>query len=195
MFHVSRFTKNRGFTPLEVVVPRGNHKKNKPLTGFTVVELIITIAVLSIGIIGIYSAFTPFIALNSNASSKFLATYLGQEGLEIIRNLRDNNFISEVSWSSGLLSCVNGCQADYKTGTSVETDDNKLKPYNDNNFLKLNSDGFYSYDIGTSTPYKRKIIITQPLGTDTMKVEVIVFWSYNETPYTYEAESYLYNWY
>ena len=173
-------------------VPRFKFYNDK---GFTMVELIISIALLSIGIIGIYNVFSPLIVLNSSTSSKFLATYLGQEGLEIIRNIRDNNFINEVSWSNGLLICANGCQADYKTGTAVQTPNNQLKIYNDSNFLKLNSDGFYSYDSGTSAPYKRKIIITQPSGIDTMKVEVFVFWSYNGTPYTYETEAYLYNWY
>lgn len=162
--------------------------------GFTMVELIITIVILSFGIIGVYGAFSPLISLNYNISSRFKAAYLGQEGLEIIRNIRDNNFIKNLTWSSGLTSCSQGCQADYKTGTAVETFNNQLKPYDPPNFLKINIDGFYSYDSGDNTIFKRKITITQPLGTDTLKVDVQVFWNYNDQPFNYETIGYLYNW-
>jgi len=163
--------------------------------GFTMVELIITIALLSFGIIGVYSAFSSSIILNYNISSRFTAAYLAQEGLEIMRNMRDNNFINKVAWSSGLTICSSGCQADYKTGTSAQTAINQLQAYNPNNFLKLNSDGFYGYDTGTNTKFKRKIIITQPSGTDIFKVNVLVFWDYNGQSFNYETEGYLYNWY
>lgn len=166
-------------------------KKND---GFTMIELIIAIAILSFGIIGIYSAFSPIIALTYTISLRFNAAYLAQEGLEIIRNIRDNNFINNDPFSAGLLSCSLGCQADYKTGTSVQTIDNQLQTYNANNFLKINSDGFYSYDVGTDTRFKRKITIIQPLGVDNLKVDVQIFWDYNGQQFNYQTEGYLYNW-
>src|SRR6266404_8976326 len=93
--------------------------------GFTMIELIVTLAILSFGILGLYSAFTPLLYLTYNISSRFTAAYLAQEGLEIARNIRDNNFVASandpsVSWSQGLLGCNLGCQADYKTGTAAE---------------------------------------------------------------------------
>lgn len=158
------------------------------------VELIITIAVLSFGIIGVYNAFYPFIRLTGSISSRFTAAYLAQEGLEIVKNMRDNNFIAHATWSAGLTNCAAGCQGDYKTGTSSQTSVNQLGPYNDNNFLKLNADGFYSYDQGTSTIFKRKITISQPSG-DILKIDTQVFWNYNGKPFNFETEEYLYNWY
>lgn len=170
---------------------RNFRKKN----GFTMIELIITIAILSFGIIGVYMAFSPFVMLNYSISWRFKAVYLAQEGFEVIRNIRDNNFINGSIWTAGgLTSCEEGCQADYKTGTSVESFDNQLKPYDPNNFLKINGDGFYSYDAGIDTIFKRKITITQASGTDTLKVNVQVFWDYNGQPFNFETIGYLYNW-
>jgi len=170
-----------------------NFRENK---GFTMIELIITIAILSFGITGVFMAFSPFVTLNYSVSSRFTAVYLAQEGLEVIRNIRDNNFINKLTWSDGgLTNCQGGCQADYKTGTLVETFDNQLKPYDPDNFLKINGDGFYGYDGGVDTIFKRKITITQPSGTDTLKVKVQVFWDYNGQSFDFETIGYLYNWY
>jgi len=168
-----------------------NFRKDR---GFTILELIISVAVLSFGIIGIYNAFSPLIELNSNTTIRFKATYLGQEGFEIIRNIRDTDFIKNITWSSLIDTCIDGCQADYKTGTAVEGVDNQLKAYDANNFLKINSDGLYGYDVGTDTIFKRKIIITQPVGTDVLKIDVLVYWSHNGKSYEYETSGYLYNW-
>lgn len=158
------------------------------------IELIITLAILSFGIIGVYSAFSPIGMLTYNISLRFNAAYLAQEGVEIVRNIRDNNFIHKATWSAGLTSCSSGCQVDYKTGTSAQTSANSLKAYNSNNFLKLNSDGFYSYDSGVNTIFKRKITISQPLGTDVLKIDVSVMWDYNGKSFSFQTGGYLYNW-
>jgi len=171
--------------------------------GFTMVELIITIAILSFGIIGVYSAFSPFIMSTNNIPFRFTAVYLAQEGFEIVKNIRDNNFIDKKTWSSELMNCALGCQADYKTGTLTQTSLNQLKPYDPNNFLKLNSDAFYSYDIGLDTKFKRKITINQPSeitithpsGIDTLKVNIQVFWDYNGQQFSFETKGDLYDWY
>ncbi|OGZ69546.1 MAG: hypothetical protein A3F47_00975 [Candidatus Staskawiczbacteria bacterium RIFCSPHIGHO2_12_FULL_38_11] len=172
------------------------YKKNKQ-DGFTMIELIAAIAILSIGIIGIYEAFFPFVPLSYRLSYRLTASYLAQDGLEIIRNIRDNNFVqglSGSSWSTGLLICSFGCQADYKTGTSQEAEVNQLQSYGGGNFLNFNSDGFYSYDAGTATKFKRRITITQ-VSSDVLSVYVQVFWDYSGQSYTFDTEEYLYNWY
>lgn len=162
--------------------------------GFTMIELIITIFVLSFGIIEVYSAFSGITGLTYNISPRFTAAYLTEEGMEIIRNIRDNNFVNNRSWDIGIINCDIGCQADYKTGTLSETSFNILKDYNENNFLLLNSDGLYGYDQGNATRFKRKITTVKE-GSDILKVNVQVFWDYNGKPFIFETEGYLYDWY
>ena len=162
--------------------------------GFTIVELIITIAILSFGIIGAYGAFSSIAVLNYNASMKFTAAYLAQEGLEITKNIRDNSFLDAQAWSQNLVNCSLGCQADYKTKTASEAVENQLKAYDDNVFLNFNGDGFYSYDNGTATKFKRKITITEE-SADNLKVVILIMWDYNGQPYSFETTGYLYNWF
>lgn len=176
---------------------------NKDSAGFTMIELIITIAILSFAVIGVYGAFSLTSTLTFNISSRFTAAYLAHEGFEIVRNLRDNNFISSAApqpfWSYGLTGCATGCQLDYKTGTAIQGPENLLAIYDPNNFLKLNSDGFYSYDTCPTcqdTKFKRKITISPISGTsDALKVAVLVEWNYNGKSFSFETNGYLYNWY
>ncbi len=164
--------------------------------GFTMIELIITLAVLSFGIIGVYGAFTPLIYHAQNASLRLTAAYLAQEGMETIRNIRDNNIINQVEWSEGLLGCNLGCQADYKTGTLVETFENQLKAYEEDTYLAINEDGFWSYDVSNfPSNFSRKIIITEGDSSDVVRVDVQIFWNYNGQEYSFETAGFLYNWY
>lgn len=189
---------NKGFTAPEVGESFDKFKDGKPLTGFTVVEVIVAISVLAFGIVAVYGAFSTVVVLTHNISLRFTAAYLAQEGLEVIRNIRDNNFIGraqdpELTWSDGLVGspCDLGCMLDYKTKNP-----NQLLAYNDD-FLELNSDGFYSYDEGgTPTIFKRKIIVSPVLGfDDAINIYVLVSWKYNGKLFSFTSNENLYNWY
>ncbi len=161
-------------------------------TGFTMIEIIITIAVLSIGIIGTYNAFYSIMNVADTMSYRLTAAYLAQEGIDVVKNIRDSNFVTGASFASGLTSCAGGCQADYKAGTSIEQSQNQLQAYS-GSFLKINSDGFYGYDSGVDTKFKREITINQ-ISSDELEVTSEVFWNYNGKDYSVTSSGYLYNW-
>lgn len=179
--------------------------------GFTLIELVIAIFILAVAIIGVYNAFSTVVVLTTGASSRFTAAYLAQEGIEIVRNMRDNNWLKmgeypETTWTDGLLGWENGCEADYKTGTLSDARGGLTDFGGDGNYLNIkDNDGFYSYDSTGSfsaTKFKRKITITpDPVDTDVLKVSVLVTWKEKEEEgcepagYCIEVEEYLYNWY
>ncbi len=166
--------------------------------GFTISELIISIALLSFGVVLIYGSFYTIANVTYDHSSRFVASYLAKEGLEVIKNIRDTNSLNGLPWSTGLVQgpCDSSvasnasCQVDYQTQTY-----DQIKPYADT-YLGLNDDGFYSYDSGaTPTIFKRQITIAPVPGTtDTFKVTATITWTYRQTPFTFAAAEYLYNW-
>jgi len=161
--------------------------------GFTIIEIIITIAILAFGILGIYSFFQPIIILNSNFSNYLIANYLTQEGMEVVKNIKDNNIILEYDWTKGFDICELGCELDYKTGTDAANPENLLRTYQ-NTFLNMNSDGFYSYDFGSQTIFKRKVTINQPMmSQDILKVDVLVSWSHEGKLFNSNVIGYIYN--
>lgn len=176
--------------------------------GFTIVELIITIFILSIAILGVFGAFSMMLILTSTSSDRLTAAYLAQEGMEIIRNIRDTNWIemrggSEIPWDDGFSTCKNtsGCQVDYTT-TNEE-----IISSSSGEKLQKDPNNFYSYQGGTPTKFTREIkIICLPTGDCSsdyiMKVSVEVSWEekpniLNPTGYPggIKVEDTLYNWY
>ena len=164
--------------------------------GFTIMEMVISISILAFGIVLVYGAFSLVTLLTYGASARFTAVYLAQEGLEIVRNLRDNNFINGEEWSLGLNTppCSTGCRADYTTKEYTE-----FLP-DTSQFLGLDSEGFYGYEAGGSpTIFKREITITPLEGfvgfEDGLNVNVRVDWIYNNKEFNYQASQHLYNWY
>ena len=170
-----------------------NNKK-----GFTLIESIIAISILVTGILAVYYVFAGLSNQAKSSSNKLGAIYLAQEGIEIIRNIRDSNWINDRDWLYGITNiseCSEGCsyEADYRTGT------NGLYPItsfiDDGRFLNLDLLGLYSYGSDDlSNIYKREIILYLQ-DDNTLKISCIVNWFYNNNSYSVQIDEVLYNWY
>ena len=84
----------------------------KRKNSFTILEVVFSIFILSVGAFASFSLIQQSLVATSLNESKLTAYYLAQEQLEIIRNIRDNNWLlrrtdAEVSWNDGLTdSCL-----------------------------------------------------------------------------------------
>lgn len=155
--------------------------------GFTIIEVLIAVAVITIGILGILVIIHQTIAYMALSSSRLVATYLAQEGMEIVRNIRDTNWLNARSWNDGLN------QGDYE----ADYNDPSLLSWG-NNYLKING-GFYNYDSGDLTRFKRKITISDPGqascgNAPCLSVKAEVFWQQLGRTHQVVSEEYLYNW-
>lgn len=72
--------------------------------GFTILELLAAIVVVSIGVLGAYSVAQKIFANTFVSANRLTAAYLAQEGVEIVRNTRDTNWIEGVDWKDGMAS-------------------------------------------------------------------------------------------
>lgn len=156
--------------------------------GFTLLEVLVAIFLITLGVLGAMTLVSQTIAFSQLNSSRLVAAYLAQEGMEIVRNIRDSNFIKihkgwDINWDDGLAGCSGGCEADYDDPVLVTSTDR---------YLKIDGD-FYNYDSGLETPFKRKIFIT-PLGSDILKVRVEVSWSERGRSHKISVQEKLYKW-
>jgi len=158
--------------------------KNK---GFTLIELIVTIFVILIGVLGAYSVIQQILSYTSFVNSKLTAAYLAQEGVEIVKNIRDTNWLEREGWNNGLAE--GDWRADYN--------DLDLLPYG-GNFLNFETaSGFYGYDSGNPTKFKRKITIDpniDPNGNDILEVTILVEWTEKGKTHQITVREDLYNW-
>ena len=75
-------------------------KKN----GLSIPEVMIAIFIILIGLSGISGIISKIIPVAGLSSLYFEASYLAQEGIELVRNIRDENWINFRAWNDGITS-------------------------------------------------------------------------------------------
>ncbi len=164
--------------------------------GFTLLEVMVAIFVIIVGVAGVMTIFQTTMFLTSISSSRLTASYLSQEGIEMVRNVRDTNWLEARAvandWDEGLTNCLNGCIVDYNHSYGPDLIDPNLPAFADQ-FLNIDGNGFYSYSPGTATKFQREIII-QKTDPDRLEVRVQVIWSEKGKSYNFSAQENLYNW-
>jgi len=158
-------------------------KTNK--AGFTIIELMATVFILLIGITGTMILISQIFLGTRVASSKLMAVYLAQEGVEIVRNIRDANWIERVSWDDGLGE--GEFEADY--------DDFSLSPWQDEGrYLNIDS-GIYNYDSGSQSRFKRRITLEKNVeGNNEIQISSEVIWREGEKDFEVIVSERLYDW-
>ncbi len=162
--------------------PQNFAKQN--LDGFTLLETIVAIFVITVGIIGVLSLVTQTISSATFSSHRLIAAYLAQEGIEIVRNIRDTNWLRSLGWNNGL--GTGEYEADYQASS--------LSNFSGSPLNLENVTGYYGYDGGNATKFTRKITIGAGPIADSLNIKVEVFWEEKGKPYSIPAQENLYNW-
>jgi len=79
------------------------------MRGFTLIEVIVAITVLSTGIAGSVALINRTISLSIVIQDQLIAWSLAQEGMEVVHNIRNTNWIEGDAWDDGFIigdSCV-----------------------------------------------------------------------------------------
>lgn len=179
--------------------------------GFTLVETLVAVSIFTISILGLLVVLSQGISNTNYAKTKIIASYLAQEGVEYIRNMRDTYVLydladSQTGWNtfnarllSASCQASNGCYFDDQgldftdpdqpmTGITVAICGGSCPE------LKYDSTtGKYGYASGANSGYTRKIKITQ-VSADEMKVFSTVFWKQGSGNYNMIFSESLFNW-
>jgi len=136
--------------------------------GFTLAEVMIAVFVTLIGVVAVYNLVPRIVRDVAYNNDRFIATQLAAEGVEIVRNIRDGNWLEQrtdggVNWNTGLGDGV----------YEVDYNDGGLSSYS-GQALKIDINGFYNRTDGIDTQFKRKITITN--GADEILVAAQVLW-------------------
>jgi len=162
--------------------------------GFTLIELLITITVISVGILGAYTAIQQAISTIDYARSRLTAAFLAQEGLEIIKNIRDTNLLEPgVVWSEGLSS--GEYEIDYQDVRYLSPSLSNCSgcDYASLEFLKKLDGDLYNYSTGEKTKYKRKVLI-EDIDPEHIRATVTVYWKTKTGYQDIQVVQELYKW-
>lgn len=163
-------------------------KKNLLKKGFTLVEVITVLFVMSMGLIGVLGLILQNIQSQSYNKGNLIAYQLAQEGIELVRKVRDNNWRNSLPYDTSLTA--GEYYMDYR--------DNLPTIYSSGHpeelILSQDANNFYIHGAGaTTTPFSRLIKI-EPLTDHSMRVTADVTWGDHNRNYSYNLETILYNW-
>ncbi len=151
--------------------------------GFNLIEVIVSIAIITIGLLAIISLFTTNIKGEIKSKNKLIAVYLANESIETVRQQRDN------SW---FRNDIGGWMVDIPTGnvTIIPQDIDDIRKgwdvvlaaaNTDERKVFLTGDGIYLNDAALATAgavdtgFERYLTITLGDGDDTDLVAIGCF--------------------
>ncbi|MDP1834014.1 MAG: hypothetical protein U0944_03515 [Candidatus Moranbacteria bacterium] len=145
-----------------------NEKTTRKYKAFSLIETLFAILLITTGILTTMGLVGTGMAVSIDARNQLIAVELAQEGVELARNIRDNNWENNVGTFDSITAGAN-CRVD--------------KTYNYPNpivcngqyRLYLDGNGFYTHNsAGTPTRFYRKLDIGN--GTDNRSVISMVTW-------------------
>lgn len=173
--------------------------------GFTLIEALVAITILTMSIAGPMVTASDGLKNSTFARDQIIAFYIGQEGVEIIRSIRDSNALNNTPWLTGIAaSCTSGasgCGIDIRNKNFIDcaSSPTACNIYYDPNGLLAgggNPRGIYSHVSGGTqqTVYTRSIKIVSINGWEST-IDVTVTWLSRGVTKTITVQSRLFNQY
>ena len=173
-----------------------NFKKKQK--AFTLIEVLIAISILTIGILSGFILITKVLYSTTVIQDRLTASFLAQEGVELVRQVRDSNFLKimngeSIEWKDALAD--GSYIIESKAGNQQPITLVSVDPGEAPNFLYDNdSDSkIYNYTIGEPTTFNREIRITS-INDDEIRVESIIKWKSKNIDFDLIVEDHLFNW-
>jgi prepilin-type N-terminal cleavage/methylation domain-containing protein len=151
--------------------------------GFTLIEVLVALVIVATALVPILTLSSFAKRTSANVRDDLIAAGLSQEGIEVVRAIRDTNWFQSLSFDAGL------SDGTYRT----EWNSTSLLPAGSSPPLNLNN-GLYTYSGGTPTKFSRSIIITKVNANELKVVSQITWLSQSNVTRTAAAEDHLFNW-
>jgi prepilin-type N-terminal cleavage/methylation domain-containing protein len=154
-------------------------------SGFSLIEIATALFVISVGLLGVLSLITQNIQAENVNKNKLIASQLAQEGLGLIRNQRDDNWLSTNSWDQEITP-----------GTYIVDHTGKIESVSniDNAGLQIDNDGYYVHDIAYDDSIFKRMITIESETTASTSVSCRVEWNERGRSIDYVADTVLYDW-
>ncbi|MEI6529747.1 MAG: prepilin-type N-terminal cleavage/methylation domain-containing protein [Candidatus Falkowbacteria bacterium] len=161
--------------------------KIKNRSAFSLIEVITVLFVISLGMIGVLSLIVQNIQSQSLNKDTLIAYQLAQEGVELIRQVRDTNWHEGRAWNANL--GYGDYYMDYTDSAPINA---PTKSYGN---LRQDANGMYlDNPLSTFTGIDFYRIISIKDQSPGMLVISTIYWSDHGRNYNYSLEAVLYDW-
>jgi Tfp pilus assembly protein PilV len=166
-------------------------KKNSK--GMTLVEVVVSATILIVGLIPVFISISIASNISIMIKNNIIAANLAQEGVEIVRSIRDSNWYNNRGFADGL---IGNWRVDWTTNHSnlISSAGLESDPY----ISKGTASGLYGYDasqaVGTNFKRQVRIVYSDPCNCQ-IRVESEVQWFEQGGLKGLVVISYLYDWF
>lgn len=168
-----------------------NTKIIKNNLGISILEVVVVMMIIALGLVGVLSLVIQNVEAQYINKNVLMASGLAQEGLELVRNVRDLNWLMPGDWKQNIVG--DGAYIiDYGGLTSINMDVNSLDDAAAR--LYVNSNGFYTHTSSGNTATNFYRLITVSDQGNYLDVKCAIRWKDGARNHDYTAETYLYNW-
>jgi Tfp pilus assembly protein PilV len=151
------------------------HKKSQK--GFSFGETLLAVFLLSVGLLTVVKMFQVGIANSFLVRNATIASELSQEGIELVRNVRDNDFAAGNNGFTGFDSTKEHCYMSYSDTTL-----NCFTSQAATNMYSLSYDGSRYVSVSNAQKFKRYIYIRYDSGNQEATVRSFVVWDGQSLP-------------
>lgn len=164
--------------------------------GLTLVETLVSLFILSVAVMGSFALISYNLSTANDVKNSFIASGLAQEGMEVVRNLRDGDWFAAKPFGTfGDASGVAVPDGLYR----VQWNSRSLIADVTNPPIKKDASGYYTYTSGTDTIFHREVEIKRVTPTSGPVAEIIVTvrvtWGGHFGNKQIVAEEHLFDWY
>ena len=166
-------------------------KKISNNSGISILEVVVAVMIIAMGMVGVLSLVIQNVEAQYINKNLLMASGLAQEGLELVRNVRDLNWLTTSNaWNQGIVG--DGTYViDYGGLASVNMAVNSIDEAGAR--LYVNNNGLYTHTVtATATNFYRLITVVD--NTDYLDIKCAIRWKDGTQNHNYVAETYLYNW-
>ncbi len=169
--------------------------------GISILEVVVAILIITMGMVGVLSLVIQNIQAQYINKNILIATGLAQEGLELVRNVRDLNWLKQgYVWNQDIVA--DGTYTiDYRGRSSISQAVNfvgdagaRLYINNEVGLYK----NLYTHASSGNTPtnfYRLITVVENPSpNPNYLYVKCAIRWLEGSQSHDYTAETYLYNW-
>ncbi len=159
----------------------------------TIIEAMVAVLILSLGLIPVFNTLLLANNFSSAIKNNLIAANLAQEGVEVVRALRDQEWLAYNCFGSVCGSSLVGTWI-VQWNSNWALPSTLPQPVGANPPLNIDASGLYTYGSGTPTNFRRKVTVTEPVPGVQLQVVVEVTWPEKNSTQTITVESHLYNW-
>ena len=159
------------------------HRSQRGRKGQLLVELLVALSVLTVGFLGIISLLARSLSLNRVITDNYRATYLAAEGIEVVKNILDANYVNDptgtvIPWNFGLTGGWYEVEYDATIVGPAPIEVLSASPsWELYRSLRFDPDtNLYTYR-GLEGVAFRRAIRTELLGSNEVKVNAVVHWA------------------